>query len=72
MQDEELVAEILRKGYSRIPIYEPSSVGTFIGCLTIRNLVGYDCTDLKPVSSIMSQMLPQCPPDLTLIEGASG
>lgn len=42
---------------------------TYSGCLTIRNLVGYDCSDLRPVSSLMSQVLPQCPPDLTLIEG---
>jgi hypothetical protein len=42
---------------------------TVSGCLTIRNLVGYDSSDLRPVSSLMSQILPQCPPDLTLIEG---
>lgn len=39
------------------------------GCLTIRALVEYDPTDLKPVSYLMSQVLPQCPPDLPLLEG---
>jgi metal transporter CNNM len=80
------VVEILRKGYSRIPVYEPSATGTFMfvesclfqirahkysGCLTIRGLVGYDASDLQPVSALATQMLPQCPPDLTLIEGMS-
>nr|XP_031857385.1 uncharacterized protein CI109_007207 [Kwoniella shandongensis]KAA5524457.1 hypothetical protein CI109_007207 [Kwoniella shandongensis] len=69
--DDELVREILRKGYSRIPIYEPSSPGAFIGCMTIRGLVGYDPTDLAPASKLVMQALPQCPPDLTLFEAMS-
>ncbi|KAK1926456.1 hypothetical protein DB88DRAFT_481900 [Papiliotrema laurentii] len=62
--DEELVSEILRKGHSRIPVYEPSSPGAYI----IRSLVGYDTSDLKPASVFVSQALPQCPPDLPLLE----
>ncbi|ORY27814.1 hypothetical protein BCR39DRAFT_537401, partial [Naematelia encephala] len=69
--DDELVADILRKGYSRIPVYEPSSPGAYIGFLTIRDLVFYDPTDLRPVSSLISNPLPQCPPDLPLLEAMS-
>ncbi|RSH90330.1 hypothetical protein EHS25_001664 [Saitozyma podzolica] len=66
--DEELVQEILRKGYSRIPVYEPTAPNAFIGCMTIRALVEYDPTDLKPASTLVTQVLPQCPPDLPLLE----
>ncbi|ORX34416.1 hypothetical protein BD324DRAFT_635793 [Kockovaella imperatae] len=68
IMDDEIISEILRKGYSRIPIYEPSSPGAFIGCLTLRALVGYDSSDLKPASALVTQPLPQCPPDLPLLE----
>ncbi|WWC67714.1 uncharacterized protein I206_101626 [Kwoniella pini CBS 10737] len=65
--DEELVIEILRKGYSRIPIYD-SRTSTYSGCMTLRSLVSYDPTDLHPASRLISQVLPQCPPDLPLLE----
>jgi len=35
----------------------------------IRALVGYDPSDLFPASRFITQVLPQCPPDLTLVEG---
>ncbi|TYJ54300.1 hypothetical protein B9479_005059 [Cryptococcus floricola] len=69
--DGELVKEILKKGYSRIPVYEPSSRDLYLGCITIQALVGYDWTDLKPVSDFVTQALPQCFSDLNLIEAMS-
>jgi len=35
---------------------------------SIRALVGYDTSDLKPASALVVQALPQCPPDLPLLE----
>lgn len=34
----------------------------------IRALVGYDTSDLKSASALVTQALPQCPPDLPLLE----
>nr|XP_018265702.1 uncharacterized protein I303_02074 [Kwoniella dejecticola CBS 10117]OBR87860.1 hypothetical protein I303_02074 [Kwoniella dejecticola CBS 10117] len=65
--DEDLVSEILRKGYSRIPVYDTRK-STYAGCLTLRSLISYDPTDLHPASRLISQVLPQCPPDLPLLE----
>jgi metal transporter CNNM len=39
--------------------------------MTIRALVEYDPTDLKPASTLVTQVLPQCSPDLPLLEGES-
>ncbi|KAK6903962.1 hypothetical protein I203_107473 [Kwoniella mangroviensis CBS 8507] len=61
--DEELVSEILKKGYSRIPVYD-ARTSTY----TLRSLVSYDPTDLHPASRLVSQVLPQCSPDLPLLE----
>ncbi|WVW78683.1 hypothetical protein I302_100643 [Kwoniella bestiolae CBS 10118] len=63
--DGELVSEvqILRKGYSRIPVYD-SRTSTY----TLRSLVSYDPTDLLPASRLIAQVLPQCSPDLPLLE----
>ncbi|WWC87121.1 uncharacterized protein L201_002007 [Kwoniella dendrophila CBS 6074] len=65
--DGELVSEILRKGYSRIPVYDNRN-STFCGCMTLRALVSYDPTDLLPASRLIAQVLPQCSPDLPLLE----
>ncbi|KAK4687870.1 metal transporter CNNM, partial [Tremellales sp. Uapishka_1] len=64
IMDEEIVAEILHKGFSRIPVHEHTNSKAFL----IRGLVGYDPTDLRPASTLITQILPQCPPDLSLLE----
>lgn len=37
--------------------------------MLIRALVGYDVSEPQPVSAFVHQALPQCPPDLSLVEG---
>jgi hypothetical protein len=37
--------------------------------MTIRALVEYDPSDLKRASVLVNQALPQCPPDLPLLDG---
>lgn len=41
------------------------------GVMLLRNLVDYDISEAKPVSALVSLVLPQCPPDLSLVEGMS-
>jgi hypothetical protein len=37
--------------------------------MLLRALVGYDTAKPQPVASLVTQALPQCPPDLSLVEG---
>jgi metal transporter CNNM len=37
--------------------------------MLLRNLVAYDHSNPKPVAALVTQALPQCPPDLSLVEG---
>ncbi|KLT41909.1 DUF21-domain-containing protein [Cutaneotrichosporon oleaginosum] len=59
---------ILRKGHTRIPVFEAARPGLFIGVLLLRALVGYDLVEKRTVRSLTTQALPQCPPDLSLVE----
>ncbi|KAL1409912.1 cell agglutination protein Mam3 [Vanrija albida] len=66
--DAELLAEVLRKGHTRIPVYDAKVPGSFLGVMLLRNLVQYDVNEAKPVSELVTLVLPQCPPDLSLVE----
>jgi metal transporter CNNM len=66
--DKELIEEILRKGHTRIPVFEATRPGSFLGVMLLRALVGYDLAEESTVRSLVTQTLPQCPPDLSLVE----
>jgi len=66
--NEETVAEILRQGYSRVPVYEKSNKSNFIGMLLVKNLVIYDPEDCKPVSSFQLIPLPEAEPGMSCLE----
>ncbi|GMK58942.1 hypothetical protein CspeluHIS016_0603840 [Cutaneotrichosporon spelunceum] len=66
--DTELVDEVLRKGHTRVPVYEATRPSSFLGIMPLRALVRYDLADEKAVRAFVTQALPQCPPDLSLVE----
>ncbi|BEI83717.1 hypothetical protein CcaverHIS002_0403210 [Cutaneotrichosporon cavernicola] len=66
--NKELIEEVLRKGHTRIPVYEATRPASFLGVMPLRALVGYDSAEEKTARALVSQPLPQCPPDLSLVE----
>ncbi|KAK9492340.1 hypothetical protein V1508DRAFT_462374 [Lipomyces doorenjongii] len=65
--DEEAVEEILKAGYSRIPIHTPNEPYNFIGMLLVRILISYDPEDAQPVSTFPLATLPETKPDTTCL-----
>ncbi|KAK9462001.1 uncharacterized protein V1516DRAFT_673487 [Lipomyces oligophaga] len=65
--DEAAVEEILRAGFSRIPIHTPDEPHNFIGMLLVRILISYDPEDALPVSSFPLATLPETRPDTTCL-----
>ncbi|KAK9448306.1 uncharacterized protein V1518DRAFT_385054 [Limtongia smithiae] len=61
--DEIAVEEILKAGYSRIPIHTPGEPYNFIGMLLVRILISYDPEDAQPVSTFPLATLPETKPD---------
>ncbi|RSH84636.1 uncharacterized protein EHS24_006160 [Apiotrichum porosum] len=66
--DDDLIVEVLRKGHTRIPVHDPKIPGAFLGVMLTRALIGYDAAEERPVSQLITQPLPQCPTDLSLVE----
>lgn len=65
--DQDAVDEILKAGYSRIPIHTPSEPTNFIGMLLVRILISYDPEDAQPVSTFPLATLPETRPDTTCL-----
>ncbi|KAK9477874.1 hypothetical protein V1514DRAFT_332738 [Lipomyces japonicus] len=65
--DEAAVEEILKAGYSRIPIHTPGEPFNFIGMLLVRILISYDPEDAQPVSTFPLATLPETKPDTTCL-----
>ncbi|KAJ8096705.1 hypothetical protein POJ06DRAFT_263183 [Lipomyces tetrasporus] len=65
--DEAAVEEILKAGYSRIPIHTPNEPHNFIGMLLVRILISYDPEDAQPVSTFPLATLPETKPDTTCL-----
>ncbi|KAK9472972.1 uncharacterized protein V1510DRAFT_429785 [Dipodascopsis tothii] len=65
--DQAAVDEILKAGYSRIPIHTPNEPFNFIGMLLVRILISYDPEDAQPVSTFPLATLPETRPDTTCL-----
>ncbi|KAK9457778.1 hypothetical protein V1511DRAFT_490815 [Dipodascopsis uninucleata] len=65
--DQAAVDEILKAGYSRIPIHTPDEPTNFIGMLLVRILISYDPDDAQPVSTFPLATLPETRPDTTCL-----
>ncbi|CAG8706583.1 13630_t:CDS:2, partial [Funneliformis mosseae] len=60
--NEQTVDEILSRGYSRIPVYEPPNPTNFIGMLLVKKLITYDPEDAWSVRDFQLSSLPETNP----------
>ncbi len=65
--DESTVEDILKSGFSRIPIYFPNEPTNFIGMLLVRILISYDPEDALPIYSFPLATLPETRPDASCL-----
>lgn len=66
--DEEMMDDIMREGYSRIPIYEPKNRGDFVGMLLVKMLITYDPEDAKRVEDFALATLPETRPETSCLD----
>jgi metal transporter CNNM len=55
-------------GYSRLPVHEPGQPQAFIGLLLVKQLVRYDPSQAKPVSSFRLSILPEAKPTINCFQ----
>lgn len=66
--DQEMMDDILLRGYSRIPVHHPDSDGNFVGMLLVKMLITYDPEDAKPVREFALATLPETRPDTSCLD----
>ncbi|CCV00555.1 unnamed protein product [Malassezia sympodialis ATCC 42132] len=66
--DEDGVLELVKSGYSRVPIHEPHRPDAILGMLLVKQLIQYDPEDAWPVSRFNLMPLPEASPDLNLLD----
>lgn len=66
--DEEMMDNIMREGYSRIPIHEPKQRGDFVGMLLVKMLITYDPEDAKRVDDFALATLPETRPETSCLD----
>lgn len=60
--DEDKMADIIKAGYSRIPVHEPGNDQNFLGMLLVKMLLSYDPEDCKSVGEFALATLPETKP----------
>ena len=66
--DEEMMDDIMREGYSRIPIHEPKNKSNFVGMLLVKMLITYDPEDERRVSDFSLATLPETLPSTSCLD----
>ncbi|EIN13166.1 DUF21-domain-containing protein [Punctularia strigosozonata HHB-11173 SS5] len=66
--DTKAIDWILMSGYSRLPVHEPGQPLVFIGLLLVKQLVRYDPSQAKPVSSFRLSILPEAKPNINCFQ----
>jgi metal transporter CNNM len=66
--DEEMMDDILSRGYSRIPVHHPDKNENFVGMLLVKMLITYDPEDAKPVREFALATLPETRPDTSCLD----
>ena len=66
--DEEMMDEIMREGYSRIPIHKPKNRNDFVGMLLVKMLITYDPEDHKHVNEFSLATLPETSPETSCLD----
>ncbi|KAF9897157.1 hypothetical protein BX616_006082, partial [Lobosporangium transversale] len=66
--DEKLTEDILRAGYSRIPVYRHDDAHNFIGMLLVKRLITYDPADHTPVRQFTLNSLPEAAPNTSCLD----
>lgn len=66
--DEEMIENIMREGYSRIPIHDPGNKDDFVGMLLVKMLITYDPEDARRVSEFPLATLPETRPDTSCLD----
>jgi len=66
--DEDMMDQIMREGYSRIPIHQPNNDMDFVGMLLVKMLITYDPEDHKCVHEFSLATLPETRPDTSCLD----
>lgn len=66
--DEDMIEDIMREGYSRIPIHDPNNKGDFVGMLLVKMLITYDPEDARRVNEFALATLPETRPDTSCLD----
>lgn len=62
--DKAKVDEILMRGHSRVPIYNPANSSDFVGMLIVKKLISYDPHECLRIDSFPLSILPETSPDV--------
>lgn len=66
--DKKAIKKIRDAGFSRIPIHSPDNPLNFVGMLLVKQLMGYDKDDCKPVREFALATLPETSPEASCLD----